>query len=223
MRRSRLILLCLGMAFLMSCSKDDTDNVTVPIDPSENSTTPYGTFEGEWQLSKYGKTCPGTIEVDSDKIVFDLPADYLLPRLGLVDETSKAAHPNEPFFTTQSDYTYFNTTQVMRFSTLGLSEDAIYIKNENVDNVVAPQGSNTPMFYVKADGVDYTLHLIGLKEQPSGVFDIITGLWKLSIPIDKIMIYNTRKYTQMSILALDEEAPDKSAWLFVFRAKKKIK
>mgnify|MGYP006935962909 FL=1 len=87
MRRSRLILLCLGMAFLVSCSKDDTDNVTVPIDPSENSTTPYGTFEGEWQLSKYGKTCPGTIEVDSDKIVFDLPADYLLPRLGLIANT----------------------------------------------------------------------------------------------------------------------------------------
>ena len=223
MKKSRLILLCLGMAFLVSCSKDDTDNVTVPIDPSENSTTPYGTFEGEWQLSKYGKTCPGTIEVDSDKITFDLPADYLLPRLGLVSGTSKEAHPNEPFFTTQSDYTYFNTTQVMRFSTLGLSKDAIYIKNENTDNAVAPHGFNSPMFYVKADGVDYELNLIGLKEQPSGVFDIITGLWKMSIPIDKITIYNTRKFTQMSILALDEEAPDKSAWLFVFRAKKKIK
>ena len=111
----------------------------------------------------------------------------------------------------------------MRFSTLGLSEDAIYIKNENVDNVVAPHGFNSPLFYVKADGVDYELNLIGLKEQPSGVFDIITGLWKMSIPIDKITIYNTRKFTQMSILALDEEAPDKSAWLFVFRAKKKIK
>ena len=223
MRRSRLILLCLGMAFLVSCSKDDTDNVTVPIDPSENNTTPYGTFEGEWQLSKYGKTCPGTIEVDSDKIVFDLPADYLLPRLGLVDETSKAAHPNEPFFTTQSDYTYFNTTQVMRFSTLGLSEDAIYIKNESVDNVVAPHGFNSPLFYVKADGVDYELNLIGLKEQPSGIFDNNTGLWKLSIPIDKVAIYSHKTHSQMSILVLDEEAPDKSAWLFVFRAKKKIK
>lgn len=223
MKKSRLILLCLGMAFLVSCSKDDTDTVTVPINPSENNTTPYGTFEGEWQLSKYGKTCPGTIEVDSDKIIFDLPADYLLPRLGLVDETSKAAHPNEPFFTTQSEYTYYRTTQVMRFSTLGLSEDAIYIKNESVDNVVAPHGFNSPLFYVKVDGVDYELNLIGLKEQPSGLFDITTGLWKLSIPIDKIMIYNTMKFTQMSILALDEDAPDKSAWLFVFRAKRKIK
>ena len=109
MRQLRLILLCLGMAFLVSCSNDYMDNeqITDPVNPIENNNSPYGIFEGEWQLSKYGKTCPGTIEVDSDKIIFDLPADYLLPRLGLVDETSKAAHPNEPFFMTQSEYTYY--------------------------------------------------------------------------------------------------------------------
>jgi len=225
MKRSGLILLCLGMAFLVSCSRDDTDNdqfAGIPVN-RETVATPYGIFEGEWQLSKYGKTCPGMIEVDSDQIIFDLPVDYLLPRLGLVDETSKAAHPDEPFFTTTSDYTYSNITQVMTFSTLGFSTEAIYIKNESIDNLTAPHGYNSPLFSVRADDIDYTLNLIGLKEQPSGIFDNNTGLWKLSIPIDKVAIYNQKTHAQMSILVLDEEAPDKSAWLFVFRAKRKIK
>ena len=225
MRRLGLILVCLGMAFLVSCSKDETDSLleVPPTDQSEKYIMPYGTFEGEWQLSKYGKTCSGTIEVDSDKIIFDLPVDYLLPRLGLVDETSKAAHPDEPFFTTTSDYTYYYTTQVMHFSMLGFSTDAMYIKNDIIDNVAVPYGYNSPLFSVKADDTDYTLNLIGLKEQPSGIFDNNTGLWKLSIPIDKVTIYNQKTHAQMSILVLDEEAPDKSAWLFVFRAKRKIK
>lgn len=227
MRRSGILLLCLGMAFLVSCSKDVTDDTQFQVSDKNvqtgTFTTPNGTFEGEWQLSKYGKTCPGTIEVDSDQIIYDLPVDYLLPRLGLVDETSKAAHPDEPFFTTTSDYTYSNITQVMTFSMLGISADAIYIKNESIDNLTAPHGYNSPLFNVKADDIDYTLNLIGLKEQPSGIFDYNTGLWKLSIPIDKVAIVNQKTQAQMSILVLDEEAPDKSAWLFVFRAKRKIK
>ena len=222
MKRSGLILLCLGMAFLVSCSKDDTDNDHISDDRAQIA-TPYGTFEGEWQLSKYGKTCPGTIKVDSDQIIYDLPVDYLLPRLGLVDETSKAAHPDEPFFTTTSDYTYSNITQVMTFSTLGLSADAIYIQNESIDNLTAPHDFNLTSFNVRADDINYTLNLIALKEQPSGIFDNNTGLWKLSIPIDKVAIVNQKTQAQMSILVLDEEAPDKSAWLFVFRAKRKIK
>lgn len=223
MRRSGLLLLCLGMAFFVSCSKEDYDQLVDDKVQIGTLTTPNGTFEGEWQLSKYGKTCPGTIEVDSDQIIYDLPVDYLLPRLGLVDETSKAAHPDEPFFTTTSDYTYSNITQVMTFSTLGVSADAIYIKNESIDNLTVPHSYNSPLFSVRADDVDYTLNLIGLKEQPSGIFDNNTGLWKLSIPIDKVSIHNHKTQAQMSILVVDEEAPDKSAWLFVFRAKRKIK
>ena len=223
MRRSGLLLLCLGMAFFVSCSKEDYDQLVDDKVQIGTLTTPYGTFEGEWQLSKYGKTCPGTIEVDSNQIIYDLPVDYLLPRLGLVDETSKAAHPDEPFFTTTSDYTYSNITQVMTFSTLGVSADAIYIKNESIDNLTVPHSYNSPLFSVRADDVDYTLNLIGLKEQPSGIFDNNTGLWKLSIPIDKVAIHNQQTQAQMSILVIDEEAPDKPAWLFVFRAKRKIK
>lgn len=225
MKQFGIILFVLGVALFVSCSKDDMYNDDLACSPVHNTTltTPYGIFEGEWQLSKYGKTCPGTIEVDSDQIIFDLPVDYLLPRLGLVDETSKAAHPDEPFFTTTSDYTYSNITQVMTFSTLGLSADAIYIQNESIDNLTAPHDFNLTSFNVRADDINYTLNLIALKEQPSGIFDNNTGLWKLSIPIDKVAIYNQKTHAQMSILVLDEEAPDKSAWLFVFRAKRKIK
>ena len=140
MKQFGIFLFSLGMALFASCSKDeiyDGEASQVIVN------TPFGTYEGEWQLSKYGKTCPGTIEVDSNQIRFDVPADYLLPRLGLVDETTKAEHPDEPFYTTTSDYTYSETSQIMRYSTLGYSTTALYIQNEGFDCRDIPQGENS--------------------------------------------------------------------------------
>ena len=225
MRKLKLILLCVGMALAVSCSKDNlNDYEGLPTQTVESEyVTPFGTFEGEWQLSKYGKTCLGEIEVDADKIVFDIPADYLLPRLGFVSETSKAAYPDEPFYTTTSDYTYSNTSQVMQYSTLGYSSTAIYIQNESIVNESIPKEENGVSFGVKADDVDYNICLVGIKEQPTAVFDRSSNLWKLAIPIDKATIYNRKTGVQRSIAILDEDAPDKSAWLFVFRAQRRIK
>ena len=217
MKQFGIIFICVGMMLAVSCSKDqlDGDLSSLPTQvETEDYKTPYGTFEGEWQLSKYGKTCPGEIEVRTDEIIFNLPADYLVPRLGFVSEKTKADHPDEPFYTTTSDYTYFDTSQTMRYSMLGYSTEALYIKNENVDQGGISVG-------VRADDVDYSLNLIGIKEQPSAVFDISSGLWKLAIPIDKATIYNRKTGVQMSISMLDVNAPEKSAWLFVFRAKKR--
>ena len=223
MKQFGMILLSLGMMLCVSCSKNkDYDLTSEPL-PTQNVNTPYGTYDGEWQLSKYGMTCPGKIEVDSNKIIFDIPADYLLPRLGLVDETTKAAHPDEPFYTTTSDYTYSETSQIMRYSTLGYSTTALYIQNEGFDCRDIPQVENSLSFNVKADDTDYTVSLFSIKEEPTAVFDLTTYLWKLAIPIDKATIYNRQTAAQMTVLMLDEEALDKSAWLFVFRAKKKIK
>ena len=224
MKQFGIILVSLGVMLFISCSKDDMDYTAAqPTTETETANTPYGIYEGEWQLSKYGKTCPGTIEVDSTQIRFDVPADYLLPRLGLVDETTKAEHPDEPFYTTTSDYTYSKTSQVMRYSTLGYSTTALYIQNEGFDSQDTPQGEKSFSFGVKADDTDYTVSLFSLKEEPTAVFDLNTNLWKLAIPIDKASIYNRQTSTEMTVLMLDQEAPDKSAWLFVFRAKKKIK
>ena len=223
MKQFGMILLSLGMMLCVSCSKNkDYDFVSQSI-PTQNENTPYGTFEGEWQLSKYGKTCPGTIVVDSNQIRFDVPADYLLPRLGLVDATTKAEHPDEPFYTTTSDYTYSKTSQIMRYSTLGYSTTALYIQNDGFDSQNIPQVEKSFSFGVKADDTDYTVSLISIKEEPTAVFDLATSLWKLAIPIDKASIYNRQTGAQMTVIMLDQESPDKSAWLFVFRAKKKIK
>lgn len=228
MKKIRIILFVLGMVFIVSCSKSKDEDILTSVSDQDGGTsealiTPYGTFDGEWQLSRYGKTCPGTIKVDSTQIRFDVPADYLLPRLGLIDEASKAAHPDEPFYTTTSDYTYSNTAQVMHYSMLGYSTAAIYIQNERFANQNNDQGENFFSFYVKADDVDYTVNLNSFKEEPTAVFDIVTGQWKLAIPIDTAVIYNRQTSAQMTVIMLDEEAPDKSAWLFVFRSKKKIK
>lgn len=174
MKQIGMILFVLVMVIVVSCSKAEDEVINRPYeDIMEDLSTYYGTFEGDWQLSKYGKTCSGEIEVKANEIVFDLPADYLLPKLGLVSEKSKADHPDEPFFTTASDYTYFNTSQTMLYSMLGYSTDAIYMKND--------QGDGGLSFGVKANDVDYRLSLVGLKEQPSAVFDFSSGQCRLNI------------------------------------------
>lgn len=221
MRRLGLFILCLGMAFVLSCSEDETN--TPPV---YTEITPYGTFEGEWQLSKYDETCPGTITVYPDSIVFDMPAEYLIPRLGLVNETSKADHPKVPFFWTKSDYTYSRTTQKMFYSVLGYSTESIYIKNEVMRNMVDMLSkTNSTWFFAYADGVEYQIWLDGLKEQPSGVFNNVTGQWMLAIPIDMVTIFNgdiwVKTNVNISIALLDEDAPDKSAWLLVFKGFRK--
>ena len=219
MRRLRLILLCMGMMLAFSCSKEE--DYTSEPQHNNNIITPYGIFEGGWQLSKYGRDVTGEIKVDSDQIIFDVPADYLLYRLGLANEDSKSVYPDEPFVKTTSDYTYYNTTQVMRYSELGYSATSIYIKNESIDNQMTPFGNNALSFDIKADDTDYCISLAGIKEQPSGVFDNITGQWQLAIPIDKAVIYNKKTAMQFTIIMLDEDTPDESAWLLVFRGYRK--
>ena len=219
MKRLGLILLCMSMMLALSCSKEE--DYTATSQQNIEATTPYGIFEGAWQMSKYGRDIAGEIKVDADQIIFDVPVDYLLYRLGLVNEDSKSAYPNEPFFTTTSGYTYYNTTQVMRYSVLGFSASSIYIKNESIDNQTRPSRNNALSFYVKADDVDYSISLVGIKEQPTGVFDNITGQWQLAIPIDKVTIFNRKTAVLTTILMLDEDTPDKSAWLLVFKGYRK--
>lgn len=219
MKRLGLILLCMSMMLALSCSKEE--DYTATSQQNIEATTPYGIFEGAWQMSKYGRDIAGEIKVDADQIIFDVPVDYLLYRLGLVNEDSKSTYPNEPFFTTTSGYTYYNTTQVMRYSVLGFSASSIYIKNESIDNQTMPSRNNALSFYVKADDVDYSISLVGIKEQPTGVFDNITGQWQLAIPIDKVTIFNRKTAVLTTILMLDEDTPDKSAWLLVFKGYRK--
>ena len=224
------------MAVAMSCSKDNTDDIYDQqiAQLSENDTTNIsdlivssGIFEGEWRLSKYGKTCEGQIEVNGDKIFFDIPADYLFPRLSIVTEDRKAMYPEEPLFTSNSTLSYFNTSQTMNCSTQGFSKELTYYEAEAL-NIVG-EGSdkalfgNYPTFGVKADSVDYRINLIAIKEQPTAVFDNNTRLWTVAVPIDQVSAYNCRTSNLITSSYLDEENPDRSAWLLVFRATKRIK
>ena len=217
------------MAVAMSCSKDNIDDVyDQQIEPRTDKDTTNiskpivssGIFEGEWRLSKYGKTCEGRIEANGDKITFDIPADYLFPRLGFVTDERKAMFPEEPLFTT-SEPTYFDTEQTMSFATQGISADAIYYEMAGI--IAEIDFSHKPSFGVKADSVDYRINLIAIKEQPTAVFDNNTRLWTVAIPIDQVSAYNCRTSNLITSSYLDEENPDKSAWLLVFRATKRIK
>lgn len=231
MRRLRILLLGAGIAVALSCSKDNDQLDSIP-QPPENDTTDIsdkitsdGIFEGEWRLSKYGKTCEGQIEVKGDQIVFDIPADYLFPRLSIVTEERKAMYPEEPLFTTIAPLTYLNTSQTMFCSTQGVSKDANYYDVKNIVGEGREKASfnNYPTFDIKVDGVDYNIDLIGIKEKPTAVFDINTKLWTVAIPIDQVSIYSHLSQKQIDAAYLDEERPEKSAWLFIFRATRKIK
>jgi hypothetical protein len=224
------------MAVALSCSKDNTDDIYDQqiAQLSENDTTNIsdlivssGIFEGEWRLSKYGKTCEGRIEANGNRITFDIPADYLFPRLSIVTEDRKAMYPEEPLFTSNSTLSYFNTSQTMNCSTQGFSKEATYYEAEAL-NIVG-EGSemslfgNYPTFDIKVDDMEYSIGLIGIKEKPTAVFDTNTKLWTVAIPIDQVSIYNHLSQNQINSAYLDEERPDKSAWLLVFRATKRIK
>ena len=70
--------------------------------------------------------------------------------------------------------------------------------------------------------MEYHIVLLGIKEKPSAVYDVNTGLWTVAIPIDETKITNRKTGTPISIVFLDEEAPGRSAYLFVFKATKKL-
>ena len=234
MKKYGLILIGVGLAMVMSCSKEHLDgDMAAELYSPENKTVvsnqvdAMGTYEGEWRLSKYGLTCTGQIEVSSYIISFDVPVDYLVPRLALYDETKKAAYPEEPLFMDNAQREYFHTSQVMRRLTQGYSSDAAYSQLANSvaesSDIPSPPGDFALFLGVKADGADYVISMTGIKEQPSAVFDVSTGLWTMAIPIDQVTITNLNTSAQMSFAYLDEEAPEKSAWLLVFRATRKIK
>ena len=229
MRRFGIILLGVGLAVAMSCSKDNIDDQLIPAtQQSDKDTTNIisnlivssGIFEGEWRLSKYGKTCEGRIEANGDTITFDIPADYLFPRLGFVTDQRKAMYPEEPLFTT--DYlSYIETQMTIECFTQGISKNAAYY--QIMYQIDDDQFASSPSFGIKADNVNYRIDLFSIKEQSTAVFDNNTRLWTVAIPIDQVSAYNCQTSNLITSSYLDEENPDKSAWLLVFRATKRIK
>ena len=226
MRRLEFLLLSMVLVVIASCSKDDGVTMYDPaIDQKQNESQLIaleGTFWGEWRLSKYGMTCEGQIEVKGDEIAFDVPADYLFPRLGIVTEDKKAMYPKEPLFTSDSAPSYSNTRQVMACSLQGYSETATYSQLSNRQGIEITTVGDI-LFDVKIEDVEYHIALTGIKDKPTAVFDFNTGLWTVAIPIDTVTITNKTTGTSLTSTYLDEDAPDKSAWLFVFRAAKRIK
>ena len=212
----QLFVLVTGLLLMVACSNDHNDDViSIPTEISDDGSTVSwkGNFEGEWRLSYYGATCDGNVEVNDSMFVFQLPSEYVLPRLGIVNELTKSYYPNEPFYTTTSGYTYLKNTQHLRFTIQGYSKEAIY-----------SMISDDPLsFGVKADGTDYRIDLKGVKEQPTAVFDMDSGLWTLALTIDEITINNLSTGREIVVTAIDENrSADKSAWLLVFRARKRI-
>lgn len=230
MRRLGIIPLCLGLAMLTSCSKNIDDDIAYIPKVMEETPAVYayeGTFEGEWKLSKYETTCKGQIQVRGDVIGFDVPADYLFPRFMLDSEKKRVEYPDEPIFKSSVNMEYIGTVQLMACSLQGYSDDATYSQLNNTGGGNA-EGENAYTtigdieFGVMVEGVEYHIVLLGIKEKPTAVYDVNTGLWTIAIPIDEAKITNRKTGTPISIVFLDEEAPGRSAYLFVFKATKKL-
>ena len=230
MRQLGIIPLCLGLVMLTSCSKNIDDDIAYIPKVMEETPAVYayeGTFEGEWKLSKYEMTCKGQIQVRGDLIYFDVPADYLFPRFMLDSEKKRIEYPDEPIFKSSVNMEYIGTVQLMACSLQGYSDDATYSQLNNTGGGNA-EGENAYTtigdieFGVMVEGVEYHIVLLGIKEKPTAVYDVNTGLWTIAIPIDEAKITNRKTGTPISIVFLDEKAPGKSAYLFVFKATKKL-
>lgn len=68
MKQFVAVLLSLGMAFLMSCSKDDVEEPVEPIIPGYSKEL-TGEFEGEWSCDS-GPAVPSIGKIDVESLIF---------------------------------------------------------------------------------------------------------------------------------------------------------
>ena len=214
MKQFGMILLGLGLALVMSCSKEDVDNnePVIPIKTLELT----GEYVGKWSCMSDPST--GTIDVyDNHFIINELPTKTIVDNVVYPFRSSYSDHPEIKdqledsignfFFA--SSYQYPTSSLSFKYQVDSYSDGSYWasisemqhhwssfglcIYNDFGETIgIDPSEPNTIAFSVEADGVPYRIDMISKDHEVNAEFNMKTGLWTLHYWFSNYRIYNLR-------------------------------
>ena len=217
MKQFVAVLLSLGMAFLMSCSKDDVEEPVEPIIPGYSQEL-TGEFEGEWSCDS-GAAVPSIGKIDVESRIFfidEIPTKTIIDNLVHPFHAAYPEHPeirdqlNESIgdFFFASSYEYQVTDLQFNYKLDSYSDgyyfaSISYLKNQfsyGAMRVYSPElgrtvttaepEPDTVPFRVEADGVKYRIDMITNVQESNAEFNMKTGMWTLNYWFSGFKLYN---------------------------------
>lgn len=219
MKQFRTILLGMGLALVMSCSKEDVEG---PVDNSEpvipvKTQELTGKFEGKW--SCVTELSSGKLEVNDDYfIIYELPTKTIVDDVVNPFRSSYSDHPEIKdqlkdsignfFFA--SSYNYLTSSLSFKYQLDSYSDESFFASISNlIDNwsnismtIIDPDsGEITDInpsepynisFDVEADGVPYRIDMISKDHEVNAEFNMKTGMWTFHYWFSNYRIYNLK-------------------------------
>ena len=214
MKQLGTILLGLGLALVMSCSKEDVESNSEPVIPVKTKEL-TGKFEGKWSCMSEPST--GTIEVyDNHFIIYELPTKTIVDDVVDPFRSSYSDHPEIKnqlkdsignfFFASSyqyptsslsfkyqlnsfSDKSYFASISNLRDNWSNISMTIIDPNSGEITDIKPSEPYNIS-FDVVADGVPYRIDMISKDHEVNAEFNIKTGLWTFHYWFSNYRIYN---------------------------------
>lgn len=233
MKQFGMLLFGMGMALLMSCSKEEKDEVVdngEPVIPSLSQVL-TGEFEGQWTCDITYSS--GKIMVDEGYIIVDeLPTESLLETINFFVQGSYSDKKAEIIDSIgnifyASSYEYPITDLQIKYETGEYSaSDGIYyasvssIKNDwssittcLEDTAIGPPEPNTISFCVKADDVPYRIDLVSKDHDVDAKFLMkpqqvngvyAAGLWTIQYWFSTYRVINLQTGRQFDLTLVKE-------------------
>ena len=214
MKQFGTILLGLGLALVMSCSKEDVESNSEPVIPVKTKEL-TGKFEGKWSCMSEPST--GTIEVyDNHFIIYELPTKTIVDDVVHPFRSSYSDHPEIKnqlkdsignfFFASSyqyptsslsfkyqlnsfSDKSYFASISNLRDNWSNISMTIIDPNSGEITDIKPSEPYNIS-FDVVADGVPYRIDMISKDHEVNAEFNIKTGMWTFYYWFSNYRIYN---------------------------------
>lgn len=214
MKQLGTILLGLGLALVMSCSKEDVESNSEPVIPVKTKEL-TGKFEGKWSCMSEPST--GTIEVyDNHFIIYELPTKTIVDDVVDPFRSSYSDHPEIKnqlkdsignfFFASSyqyptsslsfkyqlnsfSDKSYFASISNLRDNWSNISMTIIDPNSGEITDIKPSEPYNIS-FDVVADGVPYRIDMISKDHEVNAEFNIKTGMWTFYYWFSNYRIYN---------------------------------
>ena len=217
MKQFGTILLGLGLALVMSCSKEDVEGPmynSEPIIPVKTLEL-TGEYVGKWSCMSEPST--GTIEVyDNHFIIYELPTKTIVDDVVDPFRSSYSDHPEIKnqlkdsignfFFA--SSYQYPTSSLSFKYQLNSFSDKSYFASISNLrDNwsnismtiidpnsgditIIKPSEPYNISFDVVADGVPYRIDMISKDHEVNAEFNMKTGMWTFYYWFSNYRIYN---------------------------------